>query len=46
MAHPPLKSAILDNFPLLKVKNMGKVFHNFLAEYSTMGLHSNDNFTS
>ena len=25
------KSAILKNFPLLKVKNMGKVFHNFFA---------------
>ena len=25
------KSAILDNFPLLKVKNMGKFFHNFYA---------------
>ena len=23
------KSAILDNFPLLKVENMGKFFHNF-----------------
>ena len=24
------KSAIFDNFPLLKVENMGKFFHNFL----------------
>ena len=40
------RSAILDNFPLQKVKNMGKFFHNFfdgwgkniffLAEYSPM----------
>ena len=25
------KSAILKNFPILKVKNMGKFFHNFFA---------------
>ena len=25
------KSAVLNYFPLLKVKNMGKFFHNFLA---------------
>ena len=25
------KSTILDNFPFLKVKNMGKFFHNFFA---------------
>ena len=27
------KSAIFKNFPLLKVKNMGKVFHNFFADW-------------
>ena len=42
------KNEILNNFPLLKVKNMGKFFHNFftgwekvnfVAEYSPMRLH-------
>ena len=27
------KSAILKNFPILKVKNMGKVFHKFFADW-------------
>ena len=27
----PPKNAILDNFPLLKMKNMGKFFHNFFV---------------
>ena len=32
----PPKSANLDNFPFLKVKNRGKLFHNFVAHWGNI----------